>query len=62
MERWNAWWWAPDEWRLGPDGVARDPLPGKGGGGGGGGLAAYKAADPSSPPMLESRVRSVDPP
>ena len=43
MERWNAWWWAPDEWRAGDD---QESLAAKGGGGGGGGFA-YKAADPS---------------
>lgn len=45
MERWNAWWWAPDEWRAGPDMDDQDSLAGKGGGGGG---FAYKAADPSA--------------
>ncbi len=48
MERWNAWWWAPDEWRAGPGMDDQDSVESKSGGGGGGGFAAYKAADPSS--------------
>lgn len=43
MERWNAWWWAPDEWRAGAE---EEAFAAKGGGGGGGAYA-YKAADPS---------------
>lgn len=45
MERWNAWWWAPDEWRAGDE---QEHVSAQGGGGGGGGgNPAYKAADPS---------------
>lgn len=51
MERWNSWWWAPDEWRTGPGMDDQETLAAMGGGGGGGGAtghAMYKAADPGS--------------
>ena len=50
MARWNAWWWAPDEWRASPGLDEQENRPS---GGGGGGPVAHE------PPEATPRVRTT---